>query len=377
MLYLDHAASSPLRPEAWAAMAPFRDDDYGNPSGGHAVSRRAKNALEDARDLVADILKADPLEIVFTGGGTEADNLAVKGPALAGGARGGIVTSTIEHDAVLGSAGFSEAVGCPLAMVKVDGDGLVDPNEVASHVNPDTAVVSIMMGNNETGVREPVEEVAEAVKAANLSTAFHTDAVQGFVSERVNVKALGVDMLSLAAHKFGGPKGVGVLYVRSGTSLEPLIHGGGQELGRRSGTHNVMAVVGMAAAMQALETERDAFRARVAAERDAFESTLADLVADVVFTAADAPRMVQTSHVSIPGVLNEVLLVRLDTIGVAASAASACQSGAATVSHVLEAMGMTPAEARECLRFSFGWSTPGGEGAAAACLVAREVEALL
>ena len=127
MLYLDHAASSPLRPEAWAAMAPFRDDDYGNPSGGHAVSRRAKNALEDARDLVADILKADPLEIVFTGGGTEADNLAVKGPALAGGARGGIVTSTIEHDAVLGSAGFSEAVGCPLAMVKVDGDGLVDP----------------------------------------------------------------------------------------------------------------------------------------------------------------------------------------------------------------------------------------------------------
>ena len=200
---------------------------------------------------------------------------------------------------------------------------------------------------------------------------------RGFVSERVNVKALGVDMLSLAAHKFGGPKGVGVLYVRSGTSLEPLIHGGGQELGRRSGTHNVMAVVGMAAAMQALETERDAFRARVAAERDAFESTLADLVADVVFTAADAPRMVQTSHVSIPGVLNEVLLVRLDTIGVAASAASACQSGAATVSHVLEAMGMTPAEARECLRFSFGWSTPGGEGAAAACLVAREVEALL
>ena len=357
-------------------MAPFRDDDYGNPSGGHAISRRARNALEDARDLVAALLNAHPLEIVFTGGGTESDNLAVKGPALAGGLKGGIVTSTIEHDAVLGSAGFAEAAGCPLALVKVGADGLVDPAEVASHVTTHTAVVSIMMGNNETGVREPIEEVAEAVKGADPSTVFHTDAVQGFVSERVDVNALGVDMLSLAAHKFGGPKGVGLLYVRSGTRLEPLIHGGGQELGRRSGTHNVMAVVGMAAAMQILESERDVFRDRVAAERDAFESTLAGLVPGVEFTAVRAPRMVQTSHLRIPGVRNEVLLVRLDTIGLAASAASACQSGAATVSHVLEAMGMTPAGARECLRFSFGWSTPEGEGVAAARLVAREVEAL-
>ena len=190
------------------------------------------------------------------------------------------------------------------------------------------------------------------------------------------MNALGMDMLSLAAHKFGGPKGVGLLYVRSGLRLEPLIHGGGQELGRRSGTHNVMAVVGMAAAMQALESERDDFRARVAAERDAFETTLEELLPDVEFTAAGTPRMVQTSHVRIPGIRNELLLVRLDMAGLAASAASACQSGAATVSHVLEAMGMTSDEARECLRFSFGWSTPEGEGAAAARLVAREVEAL-
>ena len=357
-------------------MAPFRNDDYGNPSGGHAISRRAKNALEDARDLVAALLNAGPLEIVFTGGGTEADNLAVKGPALAGGRRGGVVTSTIEHDAVLASGGFAEAVGCPLALVKVDADGLVDPAEVASHVNPGTAVVSIMMGNNETGVREPIEEVAESVKTANGSVAFHSDAVQGFVSERVDVKTLGVDMLSLAAHKFGGPKGVGLLYVRSGMHLEPLIHGGGQELGRRSGTHNVMAVVGMAAAMQTLESERAAFRTRVAAERDAFEAALAERVPDVDFTAAGASRMVQTSHVRIPGIRNEVLLTRLDLAGAAASAASACQSGAATVSHVLEAMGMTPAQARECLRFSFGWSTREGEGAAAARMVAREVAAL-
>ena len=375
MLYLDHAASSPLRPEAWAAMEPYRYEDYGNPSGGHAISRRAKNALEDARDLIADLLNADPLEIVFTGGGTEADNLAIKGAAPAGGAKGGVVTSTVEHDAVLASAGFVEAAGCPLALIKVDADGLVDPAEVASHVTRDTAVVSVMMGNNETGVRQPIEEVAEAIGSAHPA-AFHTDAVQGYVSERVDVESLGVDLLSLAAHKFGGPKGVGLLFVRSGTRLEPLIHGGGQELGRRSGTHNVMAVVGMAAAMKVLESERQAFAALVSAERDAFETTLVGLVPDVVFTAADAPRMVQTSHVRIPGIRNEVLLVRLDMAGAAASAASACQSGAATVSHVLEAMGMTPAEARECLRFSFGWSTPEGEGAAAARLVAREVEAL-
>lgn len=376
MMYLDHAASSPLRPQAWEAMAPFRDEDYGNPSGGHAVSRRAKNALEDARDLVAELIGADPLEIVFTGGGTEADNLAIKGAALAGGAKGGVVTSPVEHDAVLASAGFVEGVGCPLALAKVDADGLVGPAEVACHVTPQTAVVSVMMGNNETGVRQPISQIAEAIRSVQPSAAFHTDAVQGYVSERIDLGSLDVDLLSLAAHKFGGPKGVGLLFVRSGTRLEPLIHGGGQELGRRSGTHNVMAVVGMAAAMRALESEREAFQARVAAERDAFEATLVDLVPDVVFTAAGVPRMVQTSHVRIPGIRNEVLLVRLDAGGVAASAASACQSGAATVSHVLEAMGMTPAEARECLRFSFGWSTPEGEGKMAARLVAREVEAL-
>lgn len=376
MLYLDHAASSPLRPEAWEAMAPFQQGGYGNPSGGHAVSRRAKNALEDARDLAASLIGADPLEIVFTGGGAEADNLAVKGPAFAGGRMGGVVVSPVEHDAVLQSAEFCRRAGCPLTLVKVGPDGLIDPAEAASHVTPQTAVVSVMLANNETGVRQPVEEAVRAVEAAHPSAAFHTDAVQGYVSERVDVDALGVDLLSLAAHKFGGPKGAGLLYVRSGTPLEPLIHGGGQELGRRSGTHNVMGAAGMAAAMQALEEDRDGFRARTSAERDSFEATLSALVPEALFTAAGVPRMVQTSHVRIPGVLNEVLLARLDLAGAAASAASACQSGAATVSHVLEAMGMAPAEARECLRFSFGWSTSEGEGEQAARLLAREAEAL-
>ena len=376
MLYLDHAASSPLRPEVWAAMEPFRLDVYGNPSGSHAISRSAKNALEDSRDLAASLINADPSEIVFTGGGSEADNLAIKGRAFAGGRRGAIITSPTEHDAVLMSAAHCNSFGSMVTYAKVTTDGLVDPAEVASHVTADTAVVSIMMGNNETGVRLPVEEVVVGVKAAHPAAIVHTDAVQGYVSERVDVDVLGVDLLSLAAHKFGGPKGVGLLYVRSGTPLAPLVHGGGQELGRRSGTHNVMAVVGMAAAMAALEDERDAFRARVMGERDAFESTLSELIPDLVVTGAGAPRMVQTSHVRIPRVRNEMLLVRLDRAGLAASAASACQSGAATVSHVLEAMGMSPALARECLRFSFGWSTAEGEGARAARLVAGEAGAL-
>ena len=376
MLYLDHAASSPLRPEVWAAMEPFRYDVYGNPSGSHGISRRAKNALEDSRDLAASLINADPGEIVFTGGGSEADNLAIQGRAFSGGRRGAIITSPAEHDAVLGSAEHCRSFGSAVTLAKVTAEGLVDPAEVASHVAPDTAVVSIMMGNNETGVRMPVEEVAAAVKDAHPGVVVHTDAVQGYVSERVDVDALGVGLLSLAAHKFGGPKGVGLLYVRSGTSLAPLVHGGGQELGRRSGTHNVMAIAGMAAAMAALEEERAAFRARVKRERDAFETTLAGLIPDLVVTGAGAPRMVQTSHVRIPGVRNEMLLVRLDRAGLAASAASACQSGAATVSHVLEAMGMSPARARECLRFSFGWSTAEGEGARAARLVAGEAGAL-
>ena len=376
MQYLDHAASSPLRPEAWEAMQPFRADSFGNPSGAHAVSRQAKNALEDARDHIASLMGADPLDIVFTGGGTEADNLAVKGAAFAGGGRGGVVISPTEHDAVLESAAFAARLGCPLAFLDVDQAGRVDPAQVHSLVTDATSVVSVMMGNNETGVLQPIAEVVAAVRAAPGATVVHTDAVQGFVSEDLRVADFGVDLISLAGHKFGGPKGVGVLYVRAGTALEPLVHGGGQELGRRSGTHNVMGVVGMAAAMKAVVDGRHTFRQTVGAERDAFESTLTNLIPAVAVTIGAAPRMVQTSHVRIPGVLNETLLMRLDGAGVAASAASACQSGAATVSHVLEAMGMTPSEARQCVRFSFGWSTEPGEGKAAAGIVATEVEAL-
>ena len=363
MIYLDHAATTPMRPEVWEAMSPFAADVFGNASGSHGESRRAKNSLEEARERAAACLGCAPKEIVFTGGGTEADNLAVKGRALLGGRRP-IVTTAIEHEAVLESARFCERMGSELRIVPVGADGRVDPDEVAG-VSGDAAVVSVMYANNELGVIQPIGQVAEALASRSV---LHTDAVQAFASEDIDVSHLGVDLLSLAAHKFGGPKGVGLLYVRDGVGLEPVLHGGGQELGRRSGTSNVMGAVGMAVAMEAAIADRHRFRTDVSAARNAFEEAL--LGAGVaVRTAPSAPTLVQHSHLRFPGVLNETLLVRLDRGGVAASVGSACSSGAATVSHVLAAIGLDAVAARETLRFSFGWTTHPGDGADAAARV--------
>jgi cysteine desulfurase len=376
MLYLDHAATTPMRPEVWDAMAPYATEVFGNSSGVHGVSRRAKNALEEARELVAELLGARPLEIVFTAGGTEADNLALKGPALAGGKRGGVVVTAVEHEAVLESARFLSWLGCPVRIVGVDSLGLVEPEEVATAVDENTAVVSVMAANNETGVIEPVRAVAEAAKSANPRLAVHSDAVQAFISQELKVEDLGVDLMSLAAHKFGGPKGTGVLYVREGVALEPALHGGGQELGRRSGTHNVMGAVGMARAMELATKDRDRFRADVSEGRQRFEAALAARIPGIELNAPPEGRLVQHSHLRFPGIRNETLLVRLDQRGLAASAGSACQSGAIDVSHVLEAMGFEPSRARECVRFTFGWTSVPSDGDEAARVVLDAVEGL-
>jgi cysteine desulfurase len=258
--------------------------------------------------------------------------------------------------------------------VAVDRVGRVEPADVAAAVRQDTAVVSIMTANNETGVVQPVRAIADVVRSVTGGAAIHTDAVQAFASLDLDVDDLGVDLLAIAGHKFGGPKGVGLLYVRDGTPLEAVVHGGGQELGRRSGTHNVMGAVGLATAMRLAADDRAGFAERVGAERDGFEARLLELSPDASVTLAGVERLAQHSHVHIPGIRNETLLVRLDRAGVAASAASACQSGAATISHVLEAMGYTPDEARNCMRFSFGWTTAPGEGRRAAEIVADQVE---
>jgi cysteine desulfurase len=377
MLYLDHAATTPLRPEAITAAEPFLVSDFGNPSGLHAVSRRAKNAVEAARERAADILgAAHSLEIVFTGSGTEADNLAIAGAALMTIDRRRVVTTAVEHKAVLDTADFVARLGGQVEIVGVDDAGLVDPVEVAAAVDADTAVVSVMLANNEVGTIQPVAEVAAAVRERTDRVLVHTDAVQAFVSEPVTVSATGVDLIALAAHKFGGPKGVGLLYVRNGVELEAVVHGGGQELGRRSGTHNVAGIVATVAAMQAAVDDRAAFRDRVGAARDRFEAVLLDKLPGAQVTAASAPRLVQHSHVRFPGLMNETLLIRLDAAGVAAGAGSACQSGAIESSHVLAAMGFDPRAAAECVRFTFGWPNVAEDGEHAALAVIEVVGAM-
>lgn len=359
-------------------MAPYLDAEFGNPSGLHAVSRRAKDAIESARERLAALLGADhPLDVVFTGGGTESDNLALAGPCLAGGGRGGVVISAVEHEAVLETARFLGRLGCRVDIVPVDGSGRVASSDVAAAVDGATRVVSVMTANNETGVVQPVAEVAAAARAVHPEVLVHSDAVQALVSRPVGLDVLGVDMLTIASHKVGGPKGVGALVLRGGVELEPVIHGGGQELGRRSGTHDVAGIVGMVAAVEAAVSDRDRFGTVVGAARERFESRLLAAVPDAVFTVGvGADRLVQHSHFRIPGVAAETLLIRLDGEGVAASAGSACQSGAIEMSHVLRAMGMDSDDAAGCIRFSFGWTTRPEDGDDAASAVASIVEAL-
>jgi cysteine desulfurase len=356
MIYLDHAATTPMRPGVWDAMAPFASERFGNSSGLHDFSRRAKNALEEAREQIAGLVGASPMEIVFTSGGTESDNLAIKGTVWNGSSRNGVVTIASEHEAILETVHMLGRFGSPVRIIGVDREGRIELDELLESLDPATAVVSAMVVNNETGVIHDLPLIAKAVKDRDPGVLVHTDAVQAFSSEHLDVDRLGVDLMTITGHKFGGPKGAGLLYVREGTRLEPLIHGGGQELGRRSGTHDVAGAVGLAEAMRQAAADRDRFTREVGAIRDRFANRLSAIDGLVRNTPAED---VSSHHlnVRIPGVSNETLLVRLDRAGVAASAGSACQSGAAEVSHVLESMGLSASEARESLRFSFGWNS--------------------
>ncbi len=374
MLYLDHAATTPMRPEVVEAMAPYLGDRFGNPSGIHATARRAKNSIEEARErIAASIGAANPLEIVFTGGGTEADNLAVIGAAMAG--PGGVVTTAVEHPAVLESARFLSRIGYEVTILPVDGEGRVAPDAVANAVGDGAAVVSVMTANNETGVIQSVAEVARLVRSANDRTLIHTDAVQAFGSLPVDVSRDGTDLVSVSGHKIGGPQGVGFLYVRNGVQLEPVIYGGGQELGRRSGTHNVAAIAGLAVAVESTVAGRSDYRERVGAARDRFEQDLRSNL-NVEVTAGDADRLVSHAHLRFPGIPAETLLVRLDFAGVAAAAGAACHSGAIQESHVLAAMGVGNTAASESVRFSFGRDDDAETGAEAARIVTGVVEDL-
>lgn len=376
MIYLDHAATTPMRPGVWDAMAPYSDDVFGNSSGVHGVSRRAKNALEEARERIAVAIGAGPREIVLTSGGTESDNLALKGSALSSNPRRGVVTVATEHEAVLETTDFLRRLGVPTAVVAVDDNGAVDLDDLVDAVDANTAVLSVMYLNNETGVIQDLPRIVSAVREREPDVLIHSDAVQAFSSEEIDVDALGVDLVTVTGHKFGGPKGAGILYVREGTALEPVLHGGGQELGRRSGTHDVAGAVGLATAMEAAVADRARFKSQVGEVRDDFEKRIVAGVPDSVVNTPESMRSSHHLNVRFPGIRNETLLMRLDRTGVAASAGSACQSGASEVSHVLEGMGLTPDQARESVRFSFGWNSTSEEAMDAAEILLGLVEEL-
>jgi cysteine desulfurase len=349
--YFDWAATTPMRPEAVDAMLPFLTERFGNPSGAHAVSREARKALDEARDVVAACLGVRPGEVVFTGGGTEADNLAIVGAVAV--RPGPTVCSAVEHHAVLHACA---ALG-DNRLVPVGPDGVVDLERLAELLDPSVSVVSVMLANNEVGTIEPLAEVAALVRERAPDAVVHTDAVQAFPWLDVAVLARSADLVAVSAHKFGGPKGVGALVVRQGVKVRPILHGGGQERDRRSGTHNVAGIVAMAAAMRATVEGRDATAARVARLRDRLVDGLVATVPGCVETGDRAVKIAGNCHVSFDGVEAESLLVLLDAAGVYASAGSACASGAVDPSHVLSAMGLSRARAGGSLRLSLGTGT--------------------
>ena len=354
LVYLDHAASTPMRPEAVEAMLPYLTELYANPSGAHRFARRARRAIDEARDVVADVVGVRPNEVVFTGCGTESDNTAILGAVRRS---GGVATcSAAEHHAVLhvveATGGTVVAVDCD---ARIDQDALADALDQHAATDRDVAVVSVMAVNNEVGTINDVAAVAEVVRRHAPGALVHTDAVQAPSWLDLRELTPHVDLLALSAHKFGGPKGVGVLVERGGPQIDPLIIGGGQERERRSGTHNVAGIVAAAEALRLTDIERGAEIERLAGLRNRLVDALVERVDGLVETIPDrSVKVAGSAHVCIPGIESESLLFLLDEAGVCASAASACASGAMEPSHVLAAMGVDRTVAMGALRLTLG-----------------------
>lgn len=348
--YLDHAATTPVRPDAFEAMLPWLRERYGNPSGSHSFARAARKAIDEARDVVAECLGCMPREIVFTSGGTEADNLAVTG--VVGQRRGTVVCSAVEHHAVLDAV---EALGG--RTVGVDPGGRLDLDELVEVLDDEVCLVSVMLANNEVGTIQPVAEVVRLVAEHAPGAVVHSDVVQAIPWLDVADLAAGVDLLALSAHKFGGPQGVGALAIREGITLTPLLRGGGQERERRSGTQNVAGIVGMAAALAATVRERTSTVARVARLRDRLADGLTSTVAGCTESGDRSNKVAGSCSLLLADVETEALLVLMDQAGICATAASSCASGAMAPSHVLRAMGVSPELALGSLRLSLGWTT--------------------
>ncbi len=358
-IYLDHAATTPLRREVADTMRAAAADCDFNPSSLHAEGRRARAVLDAARDHIAELLGASRKEITFTASGSESDNQAFAGFAGAARRPGRMLATAIEHHAVLHALERAATDGVDAGLLGVTEEGLLEADRLLEELGQGSLLLSVMYANNEIGSVQPIARVAELAHARGAVV--HTDAVQAPCWLPLDVRTLGVDMLSLSAHKFGGPKGVGLLYVRDGVAIEPLVVGGGQEFGRRSGTENLTGIVGMARALGLAVAERAEQAERVAALRDRFESAIRATIPEVRVNGAGAPRLANNLNVSFAGVDSATLLARLDLEGIAASAGSACTSGVLQPSHVLAALGIDPRWQRSAIRFSLGTATTAAE----------------
>lgn len=376
-IYLDHAATTPVRPEVREAMAPYLSDVFGNPSSVHRFGRAARAALETARERIAVALGASPGEIYFVRGGTEGNNLALLGRARAaerGGRRPVVAYSAIEHKSVLGAVQEVEARGGEAVRIAVTPSGLVDPEALHAALARRPAVLSVMWVNNEAGMVQDVAAIGGCCREAGV--VFHTDGVQALGKVPVRLDAVPVDLATFTGHKIYGPKGLGVLFVRDGVELHPLVHGGGQERGLRPGTEDVASAVGLAEAIVLAVQEQEALALRLAALRQRLETRLRAALPDLVVFGDQAPRAPHILNAGVPGVDLEVLLVTLDLEGIAVSSGSACQSGAVEPSHVLRAMLGEDAEVPASVRFSLGRFTTADEIDAVADAMVRVVERL-
>ena len=375
-LYLDHAATTPMRDSAFEAFKNAEEFAFANSAGGHELSRRAKNLLEESRDFIASYFGAAPSEITFTSGGTEADNWVIKAPFINSKNSQNLVTSKIEHEAVLASAEWLETQGQEVNYASCNKDGQVDINEFLDKCNKDTAIASLMYANNETGVVQQIEKIAKEVKIKNSDILFHSDVVQAVSSEKLDFHKLGIDSAAVSGHKIGGPKGIGIMFLSSKYKLPNYFHGGKQELEKRAGTVNVSGVAGLAAALKEHQDNFDNEKKRILQEREIFENELKNAL-EIKIVGEKIDRLCHISNIQFKSVNSETLMVALDLKGLGVSRGSACASGAQKPSHVLVAMNVPDIDVNSHLRFSFGWNTKEGDGKYASEIVINTVKEIL
>ncbi|WP_394339033.1 cysteine desulfurase NifS [Methanofollis sp. UBA420] len=353
LVYMDHAATTPVKPDVLEAMLPYFSEKFGNPSSLYALARDSKEAVEHARAQVAAAIGASPDEIFFTAGGSESDNWAIKGTAFANRKKGDhIITTAIEHHAVLHTCEYLEKQGFTVTYLPVDNYGMVDPADVEAAITDRTVLITVMAANNEIGTLQPIREIGRIARAHGIP--FHTDAVQAVGAVPIDVKADTIDMLSLSGHKFYGPKGIGALYVRKGTRLDSLVHGGGQERRRRAGTENLPGIVGLGKAIEMATTDIEGHAAHIAAMRDRLREGILAAIPDTILNGHPTQRLPNNLNVSFRYIEGESVLLMLDAHGICASTGSACSSASLEPSHVLLAIGLPHETAHGSLRLTLG-----------------------